>query len=348
VTAALLSVGAALVVLATALVVPRLRSPRRADFARALEAHMASPPAVARRELLESLERAAGEARRNRLLLEISSSLDLEGVLGKTVQAVATALGAEGASVAASLPGEESLVVSSGLQPAANGSTPPVGSPEGRYPRAVVLRFHYGENGGSPDPALVRSALTVALRTERGPLGQLSAYSSSPETFGEDALEELEELALGVSPAIANALRLRGVERAAAPEELPGLPDDRSALEDLLDRAVEVAERRGEPLSLLLLEVVTGEAALRELKERVGELAGSRAQLHVGTRNIAAVLPGTTLDQLAHLTHRIPLEKIRWSAGIAELRAREDARSLLRRAEDVLELSRAAAETNGA
>ncbi len=333
--------------LAVALAVLRLRSPSREAFATALEANMTSPPAATRRELLESLGQASGEARRNRLLLDVSSSLDLEAVLEKTARAVATALGAEGASVTASPPGEESIVMSSGLQPAAHGSTPPVGSPEGRHPRAVVFRFHYGENGGSPDRGLVRSALTVALRTERGPLGHVSAYSSSAETFGDAAVKELEELALGVSPAIANALRLRGAERAARPEELAGLVDCR-ALEKLLDRAVEDAARCGEPLSLLLLEISTGEAVLRELEERLRELAGSRVQLHLGPRNIAALLPGTTLDQLADLTHRIPFEITRWSAGIAELRAGEDARSLLRRAEDVLELGRAAAETNEA
>lgn len=344
-TAVLLSVGAALAVLAAALLVLRLSSPGREDFATAIEAHMASPSAAARRELLESLERASGEARRNRLLLDVSSSLDLEGVLTKTVQTVAAALGAEGASVTASLPGEESVVVSSGLQPAPNGSAPPVGSPDGRHPRAVELRFHYGENGGSPDHALVRSALAVALRTERGPLGHLSAYSSSPEAFGDAAVEELEELALGVSPAIANALRLRGAVLALAPEQLTGFPD-RSALDDLLTRAVEDAARRGEPLSLLLLELPTGDAVLRELEGRLRELAGPRAQFHLDPGRIAALLPGTTLHQLDDLTHRIPLEG--WSAGIAELRAGEDAGSLLRRAEDVLELSRTAAETNGA
>src|SRR5437764_9819775 len=99
-TTVLIAVGAALVTLALAAVVAVARSRRRKSGEQdvvALVAQMNTRMESTVRDLADALERMQDEGRRNRFLNELGSSIDLEEVLARTLEAAGAVPGADAA-----------------------------------------------------------------------------------------------------------------------------------------------------------------------------------------------------------------------------------------------------------
>jgi uncharacterized membrane protein YccC len=131
----------ALVVLLLALLVVRRRSDRRTDeqvaeTVRALNARMDELG----RELAGALERAAEEGRRSRILWELASSIDLDEVLARALEAAGALDGADAALVL--LPDAQAgkpLVATLRLSAEEAEEHAIAGPPDGRPARSITM-----------------------------------------------------------------------------------------------------------------------------------------------------------------------------------------------------------------
>jgi diguanylate cyclase (GGDEF)-like protein len=188
-------------------------------------------------------------------------------------------------------------------------------------------------------------------------------FSQSPDWRpDEQAIADLEAIAREAGPAIENALRFREVSLAADTDALTGLLN-RRAFVDTIEREVARAHRYDRRLTLLLLDLddfkavntehglLVGDAVLAEVAERLRELArAADIVCRWGGDEFAIILPESTRTDAEGLYARIAatlqrrppehVARLGISAGIAELRADEDAMSLFERAEEALRRSK--------
>jgi GAF domain-containing protein len=174
-------------------------------------------------ELSEALERAQEENRRSRVLGELAGTIDLDEVIGRTLD-VTGALSGVDAVVVAVDGGEDGLVAATGL-----GSAQPAGAiagpPDGSRPRSISVEYEHPAD--APDSP-IRAGVAVPLTSHGEPLGYLSAYSrAGKDALGESGAPDLEEVALRAGPAIDNARRFREARQLADLDALTGLHNRR-------------------------------------------------------------------------------------------------------------------------
>jgi diguanylate cyclase (GGDEF)-like protein len=167
----------------------------------------------------------------------------------------------------------------------------------------------------------------------------------------------LEELARRAGPAIENARRFQEARQLADLDALTGLHNYRF-FHETLAREVARAHRYDRRLALVVIDIddfktvndrighLAGDAVLSEAAQRVRSVVrGADIACRVGGDEFAVILPESTQADAEALYRRLEAamtswnpgsEPLRLSAGIAELRADDDAVSFFKRADEAL------------
>jgi diguanylate cyclase (GGDEF)-like protein len=308
----------------------------------ALVAAAASLGALAIVLLALLTRRRSSPSRDERLALalgsrELGASIDLDEVLARTLEAATAIAGADAALVSITGVDGEPLVVARGLTAEEAEREATVGPSRG--PRA--------------------GSAAVQLAGEEGPIGVLTVLCRTPgRSFGADAVAELERLAARAGPAIDNARRFREARQLADLDALTGL-HNRRYFHETLEREIARARRYDRHLSLIVLDLddfkevndrighLAGDSVLAAAAERVREVVRSAdVPCRVGGDEFAVILPESTLADGDQLYRRIQaavaarpiaqVSQLHLSAGVAELRAEDDAASFFQRADKAL------------
>jgi diguanylate cyclase (GGDEF)-like protein len=358
-TTILVALGAAVVTLVLVFVVLALRRRPDEDEGQAIELAWEMNRRLKKmvRELSEALEDAREEARRNRFLGELGSSIDLDEVLSHTAAAAGAMPDVDAALVCISAPGEAPIVATLGLSADEAQRQVISGPPDGHEARAISIVYRYPPTLEAD--GLVHSGLAVPVRREGRPGGFLTVFSRSPaQRFDEDAVRELEELARRAGPAIENARRFREVRELADLDALTNL-HNRRFFHETLAREVSRAQRYGRQLTLVVFDLdnfkaindrighLAGDAVLAEIAERVRDVVrAADVACRVGGDEFAVILPESSLDEADQLYHRLQhavssrpaarAGRLNLSAGIAELTVEDDATTFFGRADEAL------------
>jgi diguanylate cyclase (GGDEF)-like protein len=231
------------------------------------------------------------------------------------------------------------------------------GPPDGGSPRSV--RVSYGYEPGQADPASIREGLGVPLSGESGePLGFLTVYARGQDALGAESLAAVEGLVERATPAIENARRYREARQLADTDALTGL-HNRRMFHETLGREVARAQRYRRSLGLIVLDLddfkqindqyghLVGDSVLAEVGERMRAVARTAdVPCRIGGEEFAVILPESArteaealYQRLAEAISALPIAgvgTIRFSAGLAELRAEDDALSFFERADRAL------------
>jgi diguanylate cyclase (GGDEF)-like protein len=310
-------------------------------------------------ELRGALEDARAESRRSRMLADLSSTIDLEVVLERTLE---LALGLPRVDAAMiSLQGDEEPVVVTAGMTAEEAARQPVSRPAGSTARAVRIDYRYddGDEGSRARP-LIRGGIAVPLRDAADdPRGTLAVFwRGSERAVSDEELAQLEELAASSGPALHNAQRFREARRLADLDALTGL-HNRRYFHETLEREVSRADRYDRRLALIIVDIddfkaindrighLGGDSVLAGAAERLRSVVRSAdVACRVGGDELAVILPEAGLSEAEELYRRIrsafesrpvaPAENVNVSAGIAELRPEDDAVSFFQRADEAL------------
>jgi len=310
------------------------------------------------RELAGAVEQAEEETRRSRVLADLASSIDLDEVLSRTLEAADAVPGADAALVSMQGPDGKPLVVTLGLSSEEAERQAVAGPPDGRQARSISVSYRYGE-GLSSERERIRCGLAVPLAGESGRFGYLTVFSRSGDgALDERVVAELEALAERAGPAIDNAKRFREARQLADLDALTSL-HNRRYFHETLAREAARAQRYDRRLALIVFDLddfkavndrighLAGDSVLADAAERVRDVVRSAdIACRVGGDEFAVILPESTVADADQLYRRIqaavsarPLVqvgKLHLSAGVAELRSEDDATSLFERADEAL------------
>ena len=352
------AVGAAVLALAASLVLLGLVL-RRGRTAAGVDAAGTPGRSAAPGDLAAALD----ASRRPGLLAEIASTIDLDDVLRRTLAAAVADDAVDAAMLTVHQVEDEPLVATVGMT-AEEASRQPVATAPPGAARAVRISYRYGPDDDTRlrvvDDELVQGGVAVPVREGEGaPLGTLAVFWRGENRGpGEGHVARLEELAATAAPAIRNAQRFRKARLLADADALTGL-HNRRFFHEALGRECARAQRYDRRLTLLLLDVDD----FKDWNERVGHLGGDsvlaavadrlraavrRADVpsRVGGDEFAVILPEAGERDAEQLFRRIqfavgsgaagPAERVRMSAGIAELLPEDDPISFFQRAGDAL------------
>jgi diguanylate cyclase (GGDEF)-like protein len=313
-------------------------------------------------ELAEARERARMESTRARRLAEIATTMDLDTVLERTLAAAASTDGVDAAMAFIRQTEETPIVATVGMSAEEAGRQPVSSAPSGGA-RAVRISYRY-DAGQEPSPEpggpLIGGGVAVPLREEHvGTIGTLAVFWRGDDRVPEDdEIAELEELAQTSAPAIRNAQKFREARQLADVDALTGV-HNRRYFHETLERECARAHRYERGLALIILDIDDFKAT----NDRLGHLAGddvlaavagrlrdavreSDIACRVGGDEFAVILPEAGARDAEQLYRRIqfavgsgasgPAERVRLSAGIAELRPEDDAVALFEQADEAL------------
>ena len=331
------------------------RSGREADARMtALMSELERRTTEIRDELVDALEQEREETRRSRLLGELASSIDLDEVLQRTLDAAAALPGVDAAHIGVIAPGGETVVRSTELYDDELDDVQLGPAAIGRRVRSLAVSYDRGGREGSVDAALV-----LPLRTAETTVGMLTLFSREPgHAFTPEEVAGAEELAGRASPALENACRFHEARRLADIDSHTGLHNRRYFHETLVREAAR-SQRYERPLALIVFDLddfkevndrlghLAGDAVLGQVGERLrGVVRSSDIACRVGGDEFGVILPESTLEDAELLCERLknhmtvrPIPqagRLQISAGIAELRAQDDAVTLFERADDAL------------
>ena len=201
-------------------------------------------------------------------------------------------------------------------------------------------------------------AATYDLTLEQRSLGVLRVYRE--DAFTEADIRQLENLLCGLMYPLRNALAYRQAVEMAMRDPLTGA-FNRRALDNALDREVELARRQNLPLSLIVIDIdhfkrindahghAFGDDVLVAVSQTIAN-AIRRCDLffRFGGEEFVVLASHASEDGAALLAERVRESiaainlvrgqevQVTVSAGIADLRAGDDGRSLFGRADDAL------------
>ena len=312
------------------------------------------------RELSVALERAEYANRRSRFIEQLAGALDLDDVLGRTLEAAHGLSGVDAAMVSLPEASEGPLVATHGMSREEALSQPIAPPPEGRQPRAVSLNYRYAEPDVGRDGNLIRGGLMIPLVGVREQfIGTLAVFWRGRERdAASDEVRLLEELAATAGPAIENAKRYREARQLAELDALTGL-HNRRYFDEALEREIARAKRYERSLALLLLDLddfkqvndrvghLGGDAVLADIGGRVREtLRSADIACRVGGDELAVILPESTIEDAEQLYARLlaalharPLaggQTVTMSGGVGEVARDDDAQALFKRADEAL------------
>ena len=349
------AVGAAVLALAASLVLLVLAL-RRGPVAQPPAPDVQDEPGA--EELETALGDARGETSRSRRLSEIATSLDLDAVLERTLAAAAATKGVD-AAMAVIRQTEDSPIVATLGMTAEEAARQPVSSSPSGGARAVRISYRYDAADAEPGRR-IRGGVAVPLHEDHvGTIGTLAVFWRGGDRVPADGeIAELEELARTSAPAIRNAQEFREARQLADVDGLTGVHNRRYFHETLL-RECARAHRYERGLALVILDIddfkgtndrlghLAGDAVLAAVAERLRDaVRQSDVACRVGSDEFAIILPEAGARDAEQLYRRIqfavgsgssgPVERVRLSAGIAELRPEDDSVSLFERADDAL------------
>ncbi len=319
-------------------------------------------------ELADAIERAQDDTRRLRALDAVGRSLEIDEVLARTVDAAAALPGVAAAVVRVGVPGAGPLVAARGVDSDAATRHEVSGPPDDSRIRAVALSYHFHPEHEQGRP--LRSAIAVPLELDGAAAGFLAVYATGADAaLGAEAFAMLEAIAEQAGPALANAHRYQAASRQVTQErtELAS----RRAFHDALAREIARAHRSRRPLSLLVVDVdglaelarkqgqAVAQAALGEVEEALrGATRETDVIGRVGVDAFAVALVGAPRIEAEAEFARIQATLRRGprradfplavSGGIAELRADDDAVSLLDLADTALRRAKTAGKGTAA
>jgi diguanylate cyclase (GGDEF)-like protein len=313
-------------------------------------------------DLSAAVEEARVETQRARELGEIGATIDLETVLARTLEAAGALASVDAGLVRlASSDGDgEPLIVTEGMSADEAARQPVGGPPSGQPARAVRIAYSYTREETIEEGDLIRGGVAVPLRDAEGEgVGMLAVFwRGESHEATEEELAALEELAARAGPAIENARRFREARQLADLDALTSL-HNRRYFHETLTRECSRAHRYDRQLALVIFDIDDFKA----INDRIGHLAGDsvlagvadRVQsvvrsadvtCRVGGDEFAVILPESTLGDAEQLYRRVqfavgarpigPFERLHLSAGIAQLRADDDATSFFERADEAL------------
>jgi diguanylate cyclase (GGDEF)-like protein len=311
-------------------------------------------------ELTQAIDQSQREGLRTRMLGELAGSIDLDEVLARVLEAAGSVEGVDaGLITLTAQPGGEPIVATLGLSTEEAERQAVLSPPDGRGARAISMSYEYDAEQESADGEAIRSGVAVPLPGETGRLGLLTIFTRSPEqTFGEEQVSELEELALRAGPAIENARRFREARQLADLDALTGL-HNRRYFHETLAREVARAHRYNRNLALIIFDLddfkaindrighLSGDGVLAEAAERVRDVVRSAdIACRVGGDEFAVILPESKLGDADQLYARLrtalsskPVGQagpLTMSAGVAELQPDDDAIAFFQRADNAL------------
>jgi diguanylate cyclase (GGDEF)-like protein len=311
-------------------------------------------------QLADALEDARAESTRSRRLSEIATTIDLDAVLERTLAAAASTDGVD-AAMAVVRHSEDTPIIATVGMTAEEASRQPVSSSPSGGARAVRISYRYDAAGAAEAGGdLIRGGVAVPLGEEHiGTIGTLAVFWRGGDRVPEDEeIAELEALARTSAPAIRNAQEFREARQLADVDALTGVHNRRYFYETL-ERECARAQRYERGVALIILDIDD----FKETNDRLGHLAGdevlaavagrlrdavrqSDVACRVGGDEFAVILPEAGARDAEQLYRRIqfavgsgasgPAERVRLSAGIAELRPEDDAVALFQRADDAL------------
>jgi diguanylate cyclase (GGDEF)-like protein len=315
-------------------------------------------------ELARALEEARKDAARAREAAEIAASIDLDEVLRRVLEAVKRMPGLDAAMIVLAPieagEGGEPLVVTLGMS-SDEAVRQSLSSPRSGQPaRAVRIAYSYTAEEEDEDGDLIRGGVSVPLRDEESEsIGTLAVFWRRQDRDVADTdVAHLEELALRAGPAIGNARRFREARQLADLDALTTL-HNRRYFHETLAREATRAHRYDRRLALVIFDIddfkaindrighLAGDAVLAAVAERVqSAVRGADIPCRVGGDELAVILPEATEADAEQLYKRVqfavasrplgPFERIRLSAGIAELRPEDDAKTFFERADEAL------------
>jgi diguanylate cyclase (GGDEF)-like protein len=165
-----------------------------------------------------------------------------------------------------------------------------------------------------------RAVLAVPILREHHLLGLVTAVDPEEGAFSDEDVEALSALAVQAGVAIENARLHRVVERQAVTDALTGLANRRQFYE-VLGREYERAQRFGQPVSLILLDIddfklindsrghLAGDAVLHSVAATLAEVIREiDLAARYGGEEFAVLLPQTGPDGAANLAERLRTE----------------------------------------
>ncbi len=191
-------------------------------------------------------------------------------------------------------PKSEPMLATVGLSQAEVAQVERLGIPDYREARALQVSFN-GEANTPPGTSPIRAGLAVPLLDEPHRPGMLAVLTrTSDRRFTDLDITTLEDVLSATKSELESSLSLREPDPVPELDALTELYD-RRAFHNLLDREIARARRRGQPLSLLMLDV----DRLTTLNARIGFLAADDV-----LAQIAAMLRDVAGRQRSALPHR--------------------------------------------
>jgi diguanylate cyclase (GGDEF)-like protein len=353
------AVGAAVLALATSFVLLVLVFRRGRGGA-------ASGPAASgaheAEELGHALEDARAETARSRRLAEIASTSDLDAVLEKTLSVASSSDGVDAAMAVVRHSEDTPLVATLGMTAEEAARQPVSSSPSGGA-RSVRIGYRYDARDEPEDErsGLIGGGFAVPLQDDNiGTIGTLAVFWRGEDRMpSEREITALEALARTSAPAIRTAQELREARELADIDALTGV-HNRRFFHETLARECARAQRYERGLALLVFDVdvlsqtndggqPADDAVLAGVGERLRRaVRGADVACRLGGDRFAVILPEAGARDAEHLYRRIEVAvgsgpsggagRLHLSAGIAELRPKDDVVALFQRADDALEL----------
>jgi diguanylate cyclase (GGDEF)-like protein len=360
-TAVILVAGAALAA-ALGFVVLRWRGPsrpRNTELVRAVDEMRGKMDELAH-DLTEALDRAERETRRNRLFGELGGSIDLEEVMDRVLDAAMELQGIDAAMMVVEGQGGVPAVATRGMSPL-EAAKPPTSGVAGALSGTITVSYRYGRDQDLRNDALIRGGVFIPLvGRELRPIGTLSLFwRHVDDEPGSDQVEQAESLAESSLPAIENARRYGEARKLAETDALTGLYNQRY-FHETLRREVMRAQRYERKLALIVFDLDDFKA----INDEIGHLAGDRVlsqaserlrdavrsvdfACRIGGDEFAVILPESSAEDADRLYRRVHNamratslgpdgQRLRVSAGIAELEHGDTAASLFERADRAL------------
>jgi diguanylate cyclase (GGDEF)-like protein len=311
-------------------------------------------------DLSEALERAERESRRNRLFGELGGSIDLQELMDRVLDAAMEVGGFDAALIVVEGHGAAPLAATRALSPE-EAAKPPTSGVVGTLPGTITVTYRYGRERESPEPDRICGGLFIPLiGRDLAPIGTLSLFWRDPDFEPtREHIERAESLAESSIPAIENARRYGEARKLAETDALTGLYNQRF-FHETLRREVLRAQRYERDLALIVFDVDD----FKGINDEIGHLAGDRVlsqaadrmrdavrsvdiPCRIGGDEFAVILPESSAQDADQLYRRVQSsmrgtalgpddDRLRLSAGIAELQHGDTAAGLFERADAAL------------
>ena len=304
--------------------------------------------AITQRDRFQETEARRREAERlEQIGRAITSSLDLEEVLERVLQAAIDLTDADSCTIWSRHDAHTTVIASRGRDALPVGfsmEVPPHMREELDRRRRVVQIDDVAADTRLPAPIRAafsgsgpRAAILVPMICHEVVVGVLSVGHHEPRRYDAEALAILQRLALQAAIAIENAQLHAEIRDLSLTDPLTGLPNRRH-LHLVLDKEFEAA-RRGRPLTVVLFDLddfkrfndahghAGGDTALCDFGEILSGLTRAmNLTVRYGGDEFLTILSESTADGAAHLVERIEqkvrehphLRELGFSAGIAQ------------------------------